>query len=194
MPRHGRVAGREAAGLRRRGEASLARSSSPPWTIWWRGSERTRSATTRRSPARRCRTSCCPTRVGSSSSLDEVLEKGPVAVTFHRGHWCPYCRINTRALAEAQEQIAAEGGQVAAIMPDREHFAAELKAQVLGAVPDSHRYRQWLCALVQSRLLGGGGDAEADVPGGLGRRSLAGKRYLAAADSRHLRRRIRRAW
>ena len=31
---------------------------------------------------------------------------GPVAVTFHRGHWCPYCRINTRALAEAQTKIA----------------------------------------------------------------------------------------
>ncbi len=50
-------------------------------------------------------------------------------MTFHRGHWCPYCRINTRALAEAQDQIAAEGGQVAAIMPDREHFTAELKAE-----------------------------------------------------------------
>jgi peroxiredoxin len=62
-------------------------------------------------------------------SLDSLLQKGPVAVTFHRGHWCPYCRINTRALAEAQDQIAAEGGQVAAIMPDREHFTAELRAE-----------------------------------------------------------------
>ena len=25
-------------------------------------------------------------------------------MTFHRGHWCPYCQINTRALAEAQAQ------------------------------------------------------------------------------------------
>ena len=70
-----------------------------------------------------------PDEKGQLVSLDKLLEKGPVAVTFHRGHWCPYCRINTRALAEAQEQIAAEGGQVAAIMPDREHFTAELKAE-----------------------------------------------------------------
>ena len=70
-----------------------------------------------------------PEEPGQLVSLDRLLQKGPVAVTFHRGHWCPYCRINTRALAEAQDQIAAEGGQVAAIIPDREHFTAELKAE-----------------------------------------------------------------
>jgi peroxiredoxin len=70
-----------------------------------------------------------PDERGQLVSLDNLLEQGPVAVTFHRGHWCPYCRINTRALAEAQDQIAAEGGQVAAIMPDREHFTAGLKAE-----------------------------------------------------------------
>jgi peroxiredoxin len=70
-----------------------------------------------------------PDESGRLVSLDSLLQKGPVAVTFHRGHWCPYCRINTRALAEAQSQIAAEGGQVAAIIPDREHFSAELKTE-----------------------------------------------------------------
>src|SRR5262245_42384363 len=76
-----------------------------------------------------------PDEKGKLVSLNALLEKGPVAVTFHRGHWCPYCRINTRALAEAQEQIAAEGGQVAAIMPDREHFTAELRAQSQAPFP-----------------------------------------------------------
>lgn len=70
-----------------------------------------------------------PDESGRLVSLDSFFRKGPVAVTFHRGHWCPYCRINTRALAEAHDQIAAEGGQVAAIIPDREHFTAELKAE-----------------------------------------------------------------
>ena len=68
-------------------------------------------------------------------SLDSLLNKGPVAVTFHRGYWCPYCRINTRALAEAQSQIAAEGGQVAAIMPDREHYTAGLKTEAEAPFP-----------------------------------------------------------
>jgi peroxiredoxin len=70
-----------------------------------------------------------PDEKGQLVSLDNLLKEGPVAVTFHRGHWCPYCRINTRALAEAQDKIAAEGGQVAAIMPDREHFTSELKVE-----------------------------------------------------------------
>jgi peroxiredoxin len=69
-----------------------------------------------------------PDDKGQLVSLDTLLEKGPVAVTFHRGHWCPYCRINTKALAEAQDQIEAEGGHIAAIMPDKQHFTAELKA------------------------------------------------------------------
>ncbi len=76
-----------------------------------------------------------PDEAGQLVSLDTLLQKGPVAVTFHRGHWCPYCRINTRALAEAQDQIAAEGGQVAAIMPDREHFTAGLKAESAAPFP-----------------------------------------------------------
>ena len=70
-----------------------------------------------------------PNEQGHMVTLDDLLSEGSLAMTFHRGHWCPYCRINTRALAEAQEQIAAQGGQVAAIMPDRQHFTAELKAQ-----------------------------------------------------------------
>jgi len=76
-----------------------------------------------------------PDEKGQLVSLDSLLQKGPVAVTFHRGYWCPYCRINTRALAEAQHQIEAEGGQIAAIMPDREHFAAEFKAEADAPFP-----------------------------------------------------------
>jgi peroxiredoxin len=70
-----------------------------------------------------------PDESGRLVRLDDLLEKGPLAITFHRGHWCPYCRINTRALAEAQDEIRDEGGQIAAIMPDQQHFTAELKSQ-----------------------------------------------------------------
>ena len=65
-----------------------------------------------------------PDETGRLVSLDALLAAGPVAITFHRGHWCPYCRINTRVLSEAQDKINAEGAKIVAIMPDREHFAA----------------------------------------------------------------------
>jgi peroxiredoxin len=70
-----------------------------------------------------------PDESGHLVSLEELLQEGPLAITFHRGHWCPYCRINTRALAQAQDEIAAEGGQIAAIMPDQQHFTSELKSE-----------------------------------------------------------------
>ena len=69
-----------------------------------------------------------PDENGHIVSLDRLLAKGPVAVTFHRGHWCPYCRINIKALTQTQEKIASEGGQIVAIMPDRQQFVSELKS------------------------------------------------------------------
>src|SRR5262249_37563579 len=45
-----------------------------------------------------------PDEAGRVVSLDRLLSDGPVAVTFHRGHWCPYCRLNTKALAQAQTE------------------------------------------------------------------------------------------
>jgi peroxiredoxin len=76
-----------------------------------------------------------PDENGRLVALDSLLSNGPVAVTFHRGHWCPYCRINTAALAKAHEEIAAEGGQVVAIMPDRQQFAAQFKAEAKAPFP-----------------------------------------------------------
>src|SRR5262245_5674820 len=70
-----------------------------------------------------------PDETGHMVSLHDLIAKGPLAVTFHRGHWCPYCRININALAQAHRTVAAEGGQIVAIMPDRQKFAAELKTK-----------------------------------------------------------------
>jgi len=70
-----------------------------------------------------------PDDEGHLVSLEELLDKGPVALAFHRGHWCPYCRINTNALVEVQERARAEGGQIAAILPERRQFAAELRSE-----------------------------------------------------------------
>jgi peroxiredoxin len=70
-----------------------------------------------------------PDDAGQMVSLDELLNRGPVAVTFHRGHWCPYCRININALVEAHRELFASGGQIVAIMPDLQKFVAELKSE-----------------------------------------------------------------
>jgi len=68
-----------------------------------------------------------PDENGHLVGLDQMLVDGPVAMTFHRGHWCPYCRVSINALARAHRQVAACGGQIVAIMPDRQRYSSELK-------------------------------------------------------------------
>ncbi len=69
-----------------------------------------------------------PDERGRLVSLQSLLAEGPVAVMFHRGHWCPYCRLNVRAVVQAEGRIKALGGQVVAIMPELQQFATQFKA------------------------------------------------------------------
>ena len=69
-----------------------------------------------------------PDEAGRLVSLPSLLAKGPLAVMFFRGHWCPYCRLNVRAVIEAVEEIKAVGGQVVAIMPETQAFAGKFKS------------------------------------------------------------------
>src|SRR5215467_6065718 len=76
-----------------------------------------------------------PDDTGRLIALPALLQTGPVAVTFHRGHWCPYCRININALAKAHDVISREGGQIVAIVPERQEFAAEFKNDARARFP-----------------------------------------------------------
>lgn len=69
-----------------------------------------------------------PDETGKLVNLEDLLKKGPVAVMFHRGHWCPYCRINVNTLVESQAAIAAAGGQVVIVTPERQEFAQQFKS------------------------------------------------------------------
>ncbi len=76
-----------------------------------------------------------PDENGRMVALHDLLERGPVAIAFHRGHWCPYCRINTVALARAHALAAAGGAQVVAITPDRANFTMLLKTEANASFP-----------------------------------------------------------
>src|SRR5437763_14612905 len=69
-----------------------------------------------------------PDETGRLISLNSLLEKGPVAVMFYRGHWCPYCGLNVRAVIHAFDRIKSAGGQVVAIMPEIQEFAEKFKS------------------------------------------------------------------
>jgi peroxiredoxin len=76
-----------------------------------------------------------PDEAGHLVSLEGLLREGPVAITFHRGHWCPWCRISGRAFAELPRKIARPGAQLVAVMPERQQFAAEFKADAGSRFP-----------------------------------------------------------
>jgi peroxiredoxin len=76
-----------------------------------------------------------PNETGGLVSLEQLTEQGPIAITFHRGHWCPWCRISINALVRAQHKITGAKGQVIAIMPDRQPFALEFKREASSPFP-----------------------------------------------------------
>ncbi len=67
-----------------------------------------------------------PDATGESVSLLEVLASGPVVLTFYRGAWCPYCNIQLAAYERLLPEIAAAGGRLIAISPQRSEGSASM--------------------------------------------------------------------
>jgi peroxiredoxin len=76
-----------------------------------------------------------PDVTGRLVSLTSLLEKGPLVVMFYRGHWCPYCRLNVRAVTQALDRIRALGGDVVAIMPEVQQFAEKFQSEADAPFP-----------------------------------------------------------
>src|SRR5690349_7814271 len=70
-----------------------------------------------------------PDSTGRLLSLDDVLAEGSAVITFNRGHWCEYCRIELTAFRQGMNEIAAQGGSVVSIMPESEVFAGKAAAE-----------------------------------------------------------------
>ena len=54
---------------------------------------------------------------GHAYSSDELLEQGPLIVTFYRGIWCPYCNIDLQAIQAALPRLESRGAKLVAISP-----------------------------------------------------------------------------
>lgn len=67
-----------------------------------------------------------PDQSGRLHTLDSLAANGPLVIAFHRGHWCPYCRINAQALASIYGEVKSLGAELVAITPESERFNAEL--------------------------------------------------------------------
>ncbi len=74
-----------------------------------------------------------PDDQGHLVSLEKLLETAPVVVAFHRGHWCPYCRLNAVGLAEIENDIKPI--QIVAISAETQSYTREIKAEARAHFP-----------------------------------------------------------
>ncbi|MDR5781574.1 peroxiredoxin-like family protein [Caballeronia sp. LZ065] len=55
------------------------------------------------------------TAEGERVSSTEMLEQGPLVVTFYRGVWCPYCNLDLQAIEEVADEIRALGATLVSL-------------------------------------------------------------------------------
>jgi peroxiredoxin len=56
-------------------------------------------------------------RHGDFINLPDLLNRGPVVVSFFWGDWCPFCVLELRALAAAHPEIERLGATLVALSP-----------------------------------------------------------------------------
>jgi peroxiredoxin len=66
-----------------------------------------------------------PDENGHLVSLSSLLRSGPAVVSFNRGHWCPYCKLELRSLAAIHDEIRQLGASIVSIMPDTAIFTGD---------------------------------------------------------------------
>jgi peroxiredoxin len=54
---------------------------------------------------------------GDFVSLSEVLDRGPAVISFFRGGWCPFCRLELQALTQARAEIERFGATLIGLSP-----------------------------------------------------------------------------
>lgn len=67
-----------------------------------------------------------PDAFGTTVRLVELLERGPVVLSFYRGSWCPFCNLELRALQRELEAASTAGVTLVAVSPNTPDMSREL--------------------------------------------------------------------
>jgi peroxiredoxin len=70
-----------------------------------------------------------PDQHGRLISLESLLASGPAVISMNRGHWCPYCKLDLRALAQIEPDIRRLGAQIVSIMPEKAQYTKQAIAE-----------------------------------------------------------------
>ena len=60
-----------------------------------------------------------PNATGTHVSLYDMLNNGPVVLSFYRGGWCPFCSLELQALQGILPEIRARGASLIGISPEK---------------------------------------------------------------------------
>jgi len=71
-----------------------------------------------------------PDEDGRLVASAELIESGPLIVSFNRGNWCPFCWLELSALQDRAGDIAAAGASVVSIIPEVATFSRRLKRRL----------------------------------------------------------------
>ena len=74
-----------------------------------------------------------PDHNGQLVSLEELLAQGPAVIAFHRGHWCPFCRLSMIALAEVEDEL--KPAQIVAISTETQRYTRVFREQTGAKFP-----------------------------------------------------------
>ncbi len=74
-----------------------------------------------------------PDQDGRMVALAALRRDRPVVLVFHRGHWCPYCRLTIAGVAGIEAQVAPHA--LVAISPERQQFTRTLRADAKAGFP-----------------------------------------------------------
>lgn len=59
-----------------------------------------------------------PDASGRPVRIADLIESGPVVISFYRGGWCPYCNLELRALQGRLAELRDLGAMLVAISPE----------------------------------------------------------------------------
>jgi peroxiredoxin len=78
---------------------------------------------------------------GRPVALADLLQQGPVVLTFYRGAWCPYCNLQLRAYQATLPEITRLGATLIAVSPqtpDNSLSLAEKNELEFPVLSDAH--------------------------------------------------------
>ncbi len=58
-----------------------------------------------------------PDEQGKTVRSADLLARGPIVLSFYRGHWCPYCNLELKALQARLPEIRAKGATLVGVSP-----------------------------------------------------------------------------